>query len=79
MTTSELKLRKATPERLRALGLDERWLQEQIAKDPALLGLGDLHLIQREKVQPTGGRLDFPYLPLMTSQPRGIFQRNLIL
>ena len=41
------------------LGLDERWLQEQIAREPSLLGLGDLHVIQREKIQPTGGRIDF--------------------
>lgn len=44
--------------RLRELGLGEAWLQEQIAKDPSILGLGDLHLIQREKAQPTGGRID---------------------
>jgi hypothetical protein len=53
-----LKLKKAPPMRLRELGLGEAWLQEQIAKDPSILGLGDLHLIQREKAQPTGGRID---------------------
>lgn len=57
MTT--LKLKKAPPIRLRDAGLGEAWLQDQIAKDPSLLGLGDLHLIQRERVQPAGGRIDF--------------------
>lgn len=56
---SNLKLRKARPVRLREADLGEAWLQEQIAKDTSLLGLGDLHLIQREKTQPTGGRIDF--------------------
>lgn len=54
-----LELRKATPARLRSLGLSERWLQDQIEKDPTLLGLGDLVVVRREKSQPTGGRIDF--------------------
>lgn len=56
---SNLKLRKVSPVRLRDVGLGEAWLQEQIAKDTTLLGLGELHVIQREKIQPTGGRIDF--------------------
>lgn len=56
---NQLKLRKASPERLRSIGLDESWLQDQIVRDPSLLGLGELHVIQREKSQPTGGRIDF--------------------
>lgn len=44
---------------LRGLGLDERWLQEQIAEDPSILGLGDLRVIQRERPQLPGGKLDF--------------------
>jgi len=44
---------------LRALGLDERWLQERILEDPSILGLGDLTLIQRERPQIPGGKLDF--------------------
>lgn len=59
MSSNQLRLKKAQPERLRSLGLDELWLQEQIARDPSLLGLGELHLIQREKAQPSGGRIDF--------------------
>ncbi len=39
-------------------GLNESWIEEQIAKDPAMLGLGDLVLKDRQKVQPKAGRLD---------------------
>lgn len=38
--------------------LDERWLQDRIGEDPALLGLGDLVLKDRERLQPRAGRLD---------------------
>lgn len=38
--------------------LDERWLQNHIADDPSLLGLGDLVLKDRERIQPRAGRLD---------------------
>lgn len=38
--------------------LDERWLQDRIGEDPALLGLGDLVLKDRERPQPRAGRLD---------------------
>lgn len=54
-----IELRKATATRLRALGLDERWLQDRIEEDPSLLGLGDLNIVRREKSQLTGGRIDF--------------------
>jgi predicted transport protein len=43
---------KAHPE------LDEKWVQDLIAKDPSILGLGDLELRQKERIQPRGGRLD---------------------
>jgi hypothetical protein len=56
---TQLKLRKALPERLRSLGLDEAWLQHQIADDTSLLGLGELEVIKKEKIQPAGGRIDF--------------------
>jgi len=52
-------LEKAVPVALRSLGLDEKWLQDQIAADPALLGLGDLEIAGREHRQPVGGRIDF--------------------
>jgi len=41
---------------LRDLG--EKWVQRQIADDPAILGLGDLVLKDRERRQPRAGRLD---------------------
>ena len=40
------------------LGLDEKWLQDQIAAAPSILGLGDLDLKDRERMQPRAGRLD---------------------
>jgi len=38
--------------------LNERWLQERIGEDPSLLGLGDLILKDKERIQPRAGRLD---------------------
>jgi hypothetical protein len=38
--------------------LTERWVQDRIAEDPAILGLGDLILRDRERPQPRAGRLD---------------------
>lgn len=38
--------------------LDERWVQARIAEDPAVLGLGDLVLKDKERRQPRAGRLD---------------------
>jgi predicted transport protein len=38
--------------------LDERWVQERIAEDPTILGLGELVLRDRERPQPRAGRLD---------------------
>ena len=45
--------------KLRELGVDERWLQNKIEDDPSILGLGDLNVIERERSQNSGGRLDF--------------------
>lgn len=38
--------------------LNEKWVQDQIADDPSLLGLGDLSLKDKERLQPNAGRLD---------------------
>jgi hypothetical protein len=38
--------------------LTEKWLQDRIAEDPALLGLGDLVLKDTERIHPKAGRLD---------------------
>ena len=38
--------------------LNERWIQDRIAEDPSILGLGDIVLKDRERIQPHAGRLD---------------------
>lgn len=38
--------------------LNEQWVQERIAEDPGILGLGDVILKDKERVQPRAGRLD---------------------
>ena len=38
--------------------LNEQWVQGLIAADPAILGLGDLVLRDKERIQPRAGRLD---------------------
>jgi len=38
--------------------LNERWVQDRIAEDPSILGLGDIVLKDRERIQPKAGRLD---------------------
>lgn len=43
---------KAHPE------FNEKWLQQKITEDVALLGLGDLDLKDVERRQPHAGRLD---------------------
>jgi hypothetical protein len=37
---------------------NERWVQERIAADPSILGLGDLVLRDKERIHPRAGRLD---------------------
>jgi hypothetical protein len=36
----------------------EKWVQERIAADPQILGLGDIILKDKERIQPRAGRLD---------------------
>jgi hypothetical protein len=38
--------------------LNERWIQDRVAEDPRILGLGDLVLKDKERRQPHAGRLD---------------------
>jgi hypothetical protein len=38
--------------------LNERWVQDRVAEDPSILGLGDIVLKDRERIQPRAGRLD---------------------
>src|SRR5882724_5560758 len=38
--------------------LTQKWVQDQIAHDPTILGLGELVLKDKERIQPHAGRLD---------------------
>jgi hypothetical protein len=64
-----LELIKVTPIELRSVGLDEKWLQDRIKEDPAILGLGDLEVLARERRQPSGGKIDF----LMYAEEEGTY------
>lgn len=39
-------------------GFNEKWVQSLIADDPSILGLGELVLRDKERIQPRAGRLD---------------------
>ena len=39
-------------------GINEKWIQDYIANKPSVLGLGELELKAKEKIQPNAGRLD---------------------
>ncbi len=58
VTTFETISLKQHPE------LNEAWVQEQIAADPTILGLGELVLKDKERRQPTSGRLDLLFQDL---------------
>lgn len=51
-TKPERLLMKTNPD------YNEKWIQECIAQDPKILGLGDLVLRDKERTQPRAGRLD---------------------
>lgn len=54
-----MKYEKLTKLSLRSHSeLGEKWVQERIAEDPALLGLGDIILKDKERMQAGAGRLD---------------------
>lgn len=58
-TATRLEYVKAEPISLKAHpDFSEGWLHEQISKDPSILGLGDLTVIERERIQVGAGRLD---------------------
>jgi hypothetical protein len=38
--------------------ITEKFIQEKIATEPEILGLGDLILKDKERIQPGAGRLD---------------------
>lgn len=49
--------------------LNEKWVQEIIANNPSILGLGDLSLKDKERAQSRGGRLD-----LLLQDPEGMIR-----
>jgi hypothetical protein len=54
-------MRYVKPDRIVLKGhqeLNERWVQDRLAEDPSLLGLGDLILKDKERIHPQAGRLD---------------------
>src|SRR5438105_2257577 len=55
---------------------DEYWLRDQIADNPAILGLGDLVCVMKEKTQAQGGRLD---LLLMDREDESMYEVELQL
>lgn len=54
-----MEYKKVNPTKLRAAGKDEKWLQDCINDDPSILGLGELSVYRRERIQASGGRVDF--------------------
>jgi hypothetical protein len=48
--------------------LSEKWVQALIEKDPSIIGLGDLVLRDKERIQPRAGRLDLLLQDLETKR-----------
>src|SRR5947208_11533073 len=66
-----MSLEYLKPEKILLLGnpeLSEKWVQTRIAEDPTLLGLGDLVLKDKERIQPRAGRLDLLFQDAETSR-----------
>ena len=58
-TVAKLEYVKAEPISLKSHpDFSEVWLHEQISKDTSVLGLGELDVVERERVQLGAGRLD---------------------
>jgi hypothetical protein len=58
----QLKYEKGVPLALRSHPtINEKWIQELLAGDSELLGLGELELRDKERVQPSAGRLDLVF------------------
>lgn len=54
----------------------EKWVQDRIAEDPTILGLGELVLKDKERIQPRAGRLD---LLLQHPESRDRYEVELML
>jgi hypothetical protein len=53
-----MALIRLEPVRLNSVKVTEKMLQERIAEDPSILGLGDLELRDKERIHAHAGRLD---------------------
>lgn len=53
---------------VRQRGLDEKWVQARMVDNPKLLGLGDLSVKDKERIQPAAGRLDLLLVDPETSR-----------
>jgi hypothetical protein len=54
--------------------LNERWVQDRIAEDPSLLGLGDVVLKDKERRQPHAARIQQsgePFWRILARGPAG--------
>jgi hypothetical protein len=58
---SNLQYTKAENVSLKEL-FNEKWLQDRIEEDTSILGLGELDIVQRERKQSSGGKIDFLFL-----------------
>jgi len=65
--TNIVYLQKAS---LEECGLSEKHIENEIVKNPSILGLGDLVLIERQRTQPTNGRLDLLFQDPESITPR---------
>ena len=54
---------------LSSANVTEKMVQKHIADDPSILGLGELELIDKERVQPHAGRLDLLLRETETLKP----------
>ena len=48
--------------------IKESWIQDVLANDPSLLGLGDIQLKDKERIQPRSGRLDLLFQHVETKR-----------
>jgi hypothetical protein len=71
----DYKYAKAQKISLAEAGHDEKWLQQIINDDPAILGLGELDVVRREKKQSAGGRIDF----LMSDEEETMYEVEVML
>lgn len=67
--------KQLTPRPIRDFGKDEYWLQDRICENPAILGMGELEVVSKEKKQKGGGRLDI----LLRNEDEDFFEVEVML